>query len=112
MGKSRLAVLILSILLVAGCGGGKIIGIPKSKHATETVPSMKQQVQDQMDQVNKALPYIVAWSAYKTGEDQAKYAAELVAHYPSLKKYLNAQGLFNVTDWSRVEYIIDTEDPL
>lgn len=106
--------LLLVFCLIAGCGG-KVASFGKPTKPTNTTPSMKEQLQTTMDKANKAMPYIVNWSAYKTGVEpplMLKIAQQLVEGYPSLRKYLNAQGLFDSKDYASIERIIDTEDPV
>lgn len=105
MKRILVMVIVLGVLAAAGCGTGT------QKAAT----SIKQQTQNSMDKLNAALPYITDWSGYKSSSDatyRAKVVAKLVAAYPSLKRYLNAQGLFDPANYEAVDKVIATEDPV
>ena len=96
--------IILGILLAAGCG----------TTTDNQAKDMKKQLQNTMDKANAAFPYIVDWAAYKTGTEPARMlqtAKDLVKAYPSLKKYVNAQGLFDQANYDKVEKAINTENP-
>lgn len=109
MKRIIVAVVILGILFAAGCSA------TSSKKATDQqATDMKQQLSNTMDKMNAAYPYIVDWSSYQFSQDNArklKIATEIVMAYPSLKKYLNAQGLFDPANYPKVDKAINTEDP-
>ena len=113
MKKVIVLVCMVTVILAAGCGSTKLDSLQRS--TAPSSPSMKQQMQNTMDKLNAAMPYIVDWSGYKASYNQAdqfRIAAKLVRAYPILKKYLNAEGLFNPADYGKVDNIIDTVDPL
>lgn len=109
MKKGIILICMVTVLLAAGCGSTKL-----DSRRGATPLSMKQQMQTTMDKLNEAFPYIVKWSAYKTGVEPPRaleIVQQIVTAYPRLKWYVNAQGLFNTADYDKIERAIDTEDP-
>lgn len=112
MKKGIILVCMVTVLLAAGCGSTKLDSLRRS-----TTPSMKRQMQTTMDELNEAFPYIVDWSGYQSylpgygGQEKIRIASELATAYPSLKKYINAEGIFNPADYGKVDDAINTEDP-
>lgn len=113
MKKGIILVCMVTVILAAGCGSTKLESLQRST----TTPSMKQQTQNTIDELNAAMPYIVDWSGYQSylpgygDQEKVRIASELATAYPSLKKYINAEGLFNPADHGKVDDAINTEDP-